>query len=267
MKLEVNKFYKTRDGHKVHLLGCRSDTCGHRYPWLGYVVDSTDWTGGSWTAIGEYRVGCQDQQDLVAPWIDPPQAKPTIDSFDWSQLPGWANAGIAMDEDGEWFAWSTRPEITPVDLWATPGGSYALLPRILWPVYSSHWQDSWTPNPTLAAPVKPAEITVEADYDWSRLPAWAVCIYRQPDERWHWAQLSPTRNATGWYWSHTEQFIYQGLLPVAYDPKADIPWEKSLTMRPKTSDDVEVLLLTDQIDRKWWANVLAGRIIAGGLRS
>lgn len=67
LKLEVGKFYKTRDGRKAFVYTKAGD---ERYPYWVVVVNSSE--GGTYccTVDGEYSTGREDPLDLVAPWED-----------------------------------------------------------------------------------------------------------------------------------------------------------------------------------------------------
>lgn len=64
LKLEVGKFYKTRDGRKAFIF-TKIDNA--RYPFAFIVVDG-DFESKSCTATGFHFDTKQDQLDLVAPW-------------------------------------------------------------------------------------------------------------------------------------------------------------------------------------------------------
>lgn len=74
--------------------------------------------------------------------------------FDWDCLPQWTNKWIAMDEDGEWYCYETKPvaensgtfviESNPLETQV-----YACrIPKKFEPVgYTGTWEDSLTKNP------------------------------------------------------------------------------------------------------------------------
>lgn len=65
LKLEVGKFYKTRDGRKAYVYA-KTDT-GKYNCW---VVIVNSFTGGNFccTVDGKYAAGTESGKDLVAPW-------------------------------------------------------------------------------------------------------------------------------------------------------------------------------------------------------
>lgn len=65
LKLEVGKFYKTRDGRKAYVYA-KTDT--GKYNCWAVIVNS--FTGGNFccTVDGKYAAGTESGKDLVAPW-------------------------------------------------------------------------------------------------------------------------------------------------------------------------------------------------------
>jgi hypothetical protein len=72
---------------------------------------------------------------------------------------------------------------------------------------------------------------VEANYDWSKLPAWAKCIYRRQKGTWIWSSEVVKLQHDGWWFGCSTRHV--GTIPPEFAPKADVPWMKSLTMLPK----------------------------------
>lgn len=97
MKIERDKFYRTREGKKARVL-CTDAT--------GLQPIIAQFEGESPTRRyyldGRY-LDATSSFDLVAPWID----KPLIDR---SILPAWANKAVAMDEGGVWFCYAQIPD-------------------------------------------------------------------------------------------------------------------------------------------------------------
>jgi len=87
IKLQVGKFYKTRDGHKVGPLGCEGPrkVGGRVYPW----DDTSNGNAHFWSDTGK----CDDgfEYDLIAEWTD----TPTI----WADNEGWGDWTSAGDWD------------------------------------------------------------------------------------------------------------------------------------------------------------------------
>lgn len=79
MKLEVGKFYKTRDGGKAYVAGPNPFTDGAGYCWLGAIelFDTVHWTN-----CGKFISFEESPHDLVAEWIDPSK---TV------KINGWVN--------------------------------------------------------------------------------------------------------------------------------------------------------------------------------
>jgi len=63
-KLEIGKFYRTRDGRKAFVYTETKET----YPYWVVIVNSRAGGTFSCTADGRYYPSKQSEKDLVAPW-------------------------------------------------------------------------------------------------------------------------------------------------------------------------------------------------------
>ena len=66
LKLEVGKFYRTRDGRKVGPMLIWNDRA--QYPWSDDMEDGTD----VWTPSGLSCPNAEGPPDIVAEWTDAP---------------------------------------------------------------------------------------------------------------------------------------------------------------------------------------------------
>lgn len=74
MRLEANKYYRTRDGRKAFVAaiippapnGTTTTYLAH-----GYILSGTDWVTCSWRASGKQFDSRECRSDLVEPWRDP----------------------------------------------------------------------------------------------------------------------------------------------------------------------------------------------------
>ena len=61
--------------------------------------------------------------------------------FDWSALPKWAN-WIAMDEDGDWYHYSDKPQIDKHPIWVCSEYNEAI-PKKYYPKnFTGDWKKS-----------------------------------------------------------------------------------------------------------------------------
>lgn len=87
------------------------------------------------------------------------EPKPERPTMDWSLLPGLANKWVAMDEDGQWFAYSERPWIGG-EFWTISDNDteWAVIPGDYAPRWSGDWKESLTevPHPTDSVARRPS---------------------------------------------------------------------------------------------------------------
>lgn len=91
MKIEVGKFYKTRNGQKAQVFMLNSGNRTH--PVLGAILNPTDgeWDCETWAAEGSYtECSKQDSLDLVSEWSDPPK---TVTQDLWVKL--WVSGDMS----------------------------------------------------------------------------------------------------------------------------------------------------------------------------
>jgi hypothetical protein len=127
MKLEAGKTYITRGGDKVRILctdAKRTDPVVGLMEIEGREGLASFQLDGSWGEVFASR------GDIVGPWVEKPV-------FDRSLLPPWCNKAIAMDENGEWYAFDVVPLVLD-DAWT--GQDYAVyIPD----AYAPKWEGDW----------------------------------------------------------------------------------------------------------------------------
>lgn len=131
VKIERDKFYRTRDGRKVRVVFTEKEG---QYPVVGVEGNCIY----SYTDKGRIYVdGGESHGDLIAPWVD----KPTIDR---SILPAWANKAVAMDSDGSWWCYSEKPtQAAFAERWNPSDWCHNLeLPPSYYPKWEGDWKDS-----------------------------------------------------------------------------------------------------------------------------
>lgn len=100
MKIEVGKFYKTRDGRKVRIYAIEEKG---EHPIHGAVFDGHIWISTSFTIIGIFHAhNIDSDSDIVSEWQEPL-------GFDWDCLPKWADKYISMDNIGRWYCFDGKP--------------------------------------------------------------------------------------------------------------------------------------------------------------
>lgn len=124
MKIEKNKFYKTRGSNKAKV-----------YEIYGDKIHGAVMLNGHWRVREFYK------DELIKEWTE----KPTFNN--WDDLPSWINAYVAMDEGGEWFAFSERPSAFK-DGFITNLGVVAIrIPNHLTTPFNGDWRGSLIKNP------------------------------------------------------------------------------------------------------------------------
>lgn len=134
MNIEVGKFYRTRDGHKVRIYATDGAS---PYPIHGAILNTNGWSMSMWIADGIHHRGDTSFYDLVAEWI----AKP-----EWPGVAVWHN-WVARDKDGRWFAYVDRPDIRGSERWM-PNGDYDSIPPAYAPKWTGDWRESLIERPT-----------------------------------------------------------------------------------------------------------------------
>ena len=128
LKIEIGKFYKTRDGRKARIYHVDEK---HIH---GAVYTEGDgiwaircwWSSGQITSSGNLN-GC----DIVEEWKEKPV-------FNYPPLP-WMKFA-AQDKDGRWFMFTHKPRIDIV-IWKD-GGMHLKIPKEFEPTYIGDWKDS-----------------------------------------------------------------------------------------------------------------------------
>lgn len=139
MKPEVGKSYRTRDGQKATVVYVTVSRYTDVYPFLVVIDAAPNPSMVYWVSdFGTTPLG--ELYYLVEEWID----RPTMDR---SVLPSWCNKTIAMDADGEWYAYDRVPQcggnhwIRP-DSVSSTNWYFIRLPKHLAPQWDGHWTDS-----------------------------------------------------------------------------------------------------------------------------
>lgn len=68
MKIEVGKFYKTRDGHKVRIYAIDGYS---RFPIHGAKLFGGDWIQTKWEPDGFWNSNTESVDDIVSEWSEP----------------------------------------------------------------------------------------------------------------------------------------------------------------------------------------------------
>lgn len=131
MKIEVCKYYRTRDGRKARIYAVDGDGTSEIH---GAILhDDGQWHMASWCVDGMWLDdGSTNTSDLVSEWIDKPEV-------DWSAMPRWAE-WVAMDEDGKWIWFLGEPRKGAAN-WCCYG-VYGEIPHTYAPKWDGDWRDS-----------------------------------------------------------------------------------------------------------------------------
>ena len=140
--LAVNKYYRTKDGHKVRILAT-DKRCENNYPVVGLLTtrDHTDREIEetlAWGVTGNFSHESHPL-DLISTWYDPP-------IVDWTTMPAWAKYA-GQNKDGTWRWHATRPEGL-YNEWMSYGGG--TIPPEYVPTYFGPWQNSLVERPAEA---------------------------------------------------------------------------------------------------------------------
>jgi hypothetical protein len=216
IKLEVGKSYITKDGRKATIT--RTDTA---HCCCGGTVVNDSLPGRTYAIDGEYIGGPDRGLDIVATWVEPCKfhinksyktrdgRKATITR--WVLTDAFPLNGII--DDGTHRTWKISGRYTAEDF----DGPLDLM---------GEW-------------VEP--VVVEFTFDWSKLPVWLSAIVRYRSGVWEGFDIPPTiryfAGTLGWDTSNTK---YRCSIPKEFSPKNDVPWEKSLTLRPKIETATDV---------------------------
>lgn len=142
LPLEVGKFYRTRDRHKVRIY---ATDCGGTFPvHCAFHDDKGRWVSYSTREDGHNYAAGESSFDIIGPWID----KPVVD---WAAMPAWAN-WVAMDENGRaWYWYVFHPIIdTEDEIWSDLAHEkefFGLVPSKYAPSFSGDWKDSLVERP------------------------------------------------------------------------------------------------------------------------
>lgn len=135
MKLEVGKFYRTRDGRKAEI---RLIDKTIRRPVVFTIEDESEWYGCE--ENGRFH-DIKRESDLISEWQETPEDICNRIGFDASCLPAWMD-WIAMDRDGEWLAHNDEPKIED-GYWDNSEYDATLIPTKYEPkTFTGDWKES-----------------------------------------------------------------------------------------------------------------------------
>src|SRR5690625_1364923 len=136
MKIEAGKEYRTRGGKKAIVYAVNR---GGSFPVHGAIKHEDMWTVESWTCDGTSIVYDIYAADLVSEWIE----KPIFDH--WDKLPEWIDEYMAMDSNGNWYAYFKKPFSITIG-WASEA-KCIVIPVNYRPNFEGSWEDSLIKNP------------------------------------------------------------------------------------------------------------------------
>lgn len=131
MKIEVGKFYQTRDGRKARIYA----TDVNNSAVIHGAVLYNEWQVYVWQRSGNLNKCCTSSADLVSEWTEP---KPEVD---WSAMPAWAKC-VYMDEHGSWFYISVPVALSETIGFFKDSVPKARIPPDYAPKFAGRWQDS-----------------------------------------------------------------------------------------------------------------------------
>lgn len=130
LKLEVGKIYECANGRRVRIRVLDGDST--EFP----VVGSTIETDGNPVSLAFYSLlGADHSGDpsfrIVRECTQPLQIE--LPTYKWA----------AMDEDGQWCVFGSRPVSgREGDVWSVPGDDWARVPGLVDGYYTGDWKDS-----------------------------------------------------------------------------------------------------------------------------
>lgn len=135
MKLEINTFYKTRDGRKARVICVDAKSQNGMYPIVALIESAGDETSYHYATSGAYCHFWKEHiLDLLTEWTEPP-------TFDWSKLPAWATHA-AQDDEGGWYWYDRKPTLSDGG-WYNEGEECGEIPKRYAPKnYTGPWQES-----------------------------------------------------------------------------------------------------------------------------
>ena len=134
MKIELGKYYRTRDGqkHRIICVDCPGECNLVVLSDKGRVA--FHYPDGRCAALGN-----QGRSDLIAEWID----KPVVD---WSKMPAWAKWVARI---GYAWAWFDHKPIVIDNQYLPTNGRWDWIPSEYCPVWSGDWRESLVERPTV----------------------------------------------------------------------------------------------------------------------
>ena len=136
MKIERDKYYRTRNGGKVRIV-C-TDRCDDGYQVVAIVASTSSVI--MYTKDGRFHYNKTSSRDLVAEWVDEPEGS-------WDGYPAWM-PWRAMDANGYWYCYVQEPlPIHEEEEWYSSFESLQI-PDKYAPIFAGDWKDSLQKRPT-----------------------------------------------------------------------------------------------------------------------
>lgn len=137
LKVEVGKFYRTRNNKKARIY---ATDAGGEYTVHGatYCENINAWVPHQWNISGRDSFSQEKEFnfDLIWEWEEP-----VILDFDPTCLPAWAN-WIAMSEDKHWYFFHDKPKLSTY-FWNSDSSAYGFIPYGFAPKnFKLNWKNS-----------------------------------------------------------------------------------------------------------------------------
>lgn len=129
MKIEVGKFYKTRNDLKVRIYA--TDGEGNDYI-HGAILVEDKWCSWTWYSSGKICNHLESTRDIIEEWCDPVE-------FNRALLPAWANKAIAKCKNGRWYCYNSVPR---KDISCFSHNSVLVIPESFAPKWEGPWEKS-----------------------------------------------------------------------------------------------------------------------------
>lgn len=142
LKLEVGKFYRTRNGQKVECVFCKPEGLGTRTVFqcivlfeggqhVSYMQNGNHWAGDSQISL----------HDIISEWEETPEELFKRIGFEPTCLPTWG-IWIAQDEDREWGYYDNEPSLDDLYFFVESGVSGTIPNEYAPKNYTGDWKDS-----------------------------------------------------------------------------------------------------------------------------
>ena len=140
MKIERDKYYRTREGKKARVICTDKDDGDYPVVCIIECLEVFTSTVIMYIKDGRFYYNKTSSRDLVAEWVDEPEGS-------WDGYPAWA-PWRAMDANGGWWCYVKEP-LTQYEegKWGSSFESLQI-PDKYAPKYSGDWKDSLQKRPT-----------------------------------------------------------------------------------------------------------------------